>query len=143
MRLILSCTLLSVALLSLAGFSSTEATITAQKEVKLLSAYECSGLSPNGSGEKYVLSLSVKQNGDHYDLEWSGKDNQIALGILTGNVLSVSILSLKKGKNGEIEVFAGGVGAYVVEGGMLSGKWTVGHGKVYTETCVPPKSLAA
>lgn len=142
MRLILI-TLFFVALVPVSSSGrAEEAAPLPRKAGKLVGTYECTGVSPGENKEKYSLSLSVKQRGDHYDLEWSGKSSQIALGILTGDVLSVSILTLKGDKDGAIMVFPGGVGAYVANGGMLNGKWAIGDGKVYTETCTPSNSIA-
>jgi hypothetical protein len=93
--------------------------------------YACEGMRPDGVGYRGTVRI-VRHNGT-YDLLWSvGDDEQeqyLGLGILTGNMLSVSY-------------FAGttGLAVYRIEQGakgqQLIGTWTVpqADGKVAAET---------
>lgn len=88
-------------------------------------AYLVEGTNPDGSIYQGTLYLSVHD--DVWALKWLMDPPQIGAGILTGDVLSVSIQSFQGGS---------GVAAYVVDrtdGIKLKGRWVADGAVLATE----------
>lgn len=90
----------------------------------LSSNYQCSGEAPRGA---YQVPLSIQAKGDNYFLTW-GDGTLVGLGVLQGNQLAVSFVDMKSGGLGVI--------LYEIKGGQLFGRWAVGDGKFYQESCM-------
>lgn len=75
----------------------------------------------------YRLPLTITRKHQAYELVWGETDRPTAvgIGIREGRHLSVALV-------GTVEF---GVAHYVVTDGRLSGTWSMGWGRVYSEQC--------
>lgn len=122
-----------------ATFSQNVSGTASKPQNVLLEAYKCSGESPRG---KYTLPLKIKRQGENYFLFW-GQNEQLGIGIRTGDTLSLFFSNLEgKTPDGKSVYSAGGVAAYTIGPGILTGKWAVGDGNVYIENCSSAGSLS-
>jgi hypothetical protein len=91
--------------------------------------YNCEGR--NAGGGVYRGAVSIVRKGDVYLVDWriGQSDNYKGIGLLNGNILSVS--------------YYGGIIGVVVytaeQNGTLNGRWAVlqGDGRVFTEVLTP------
>jgi hypothetical protein len=97
----------------------------ADDKTEISGNYEGKGTGPNGAA--YEAKVEISKNGDTYAVKWelAGNETYEGIGILEGDIFSVSYTA---GGNGH------GIVAYKVTKGKLDGKWSPGDGKIYTET---------
>jgi len=112
---------LTVALLALVA-----SVVVAADKVDIVGKYKASGTNPDG--KTYEGTVEIAKKGDAYTVDWKigDSDEYKGIGILEGDVLSVSYYG-----------GVSGVVSYKIEKGpKLVGKWTFPEagGKLYTET---------
>jgi len=99
----------------------------ADDRLDIAGQYRCEGENPRGGN--YRGTVSITQKGDTYILKWTlPEDQQVGVGILEGDFLSVSWLT----RGGA------GVAAYKIrdDGNTLIGRWAMlgGDGRAFPET---------
>lgn len=112
-----------LALIALFGATSYEA---AARQIDLIGSYDCEGR--NAEGAVYRGKVEIVKKRDIYMVRWriGQNDTYEGVGILTGDVLSVSYF-------GGIE----GIVVYTAKGNqILEGRWAVrnGDGRMFVET---------